>query len=195
MSDLPPLDPENNAYFNPEFEQEEFSWKLNATWNMSDDTMMYATASSSFKSGGFNPISDASPLLTPEFGGNPDNAFFDPEFVDSYEIGLKTTLLGGAMQVNAAGFYYDYSDFQQSQIVNVTSKNVNSDAEMESSPTDMSGASVATVVPRISDSVPEMVSTMAGVLRALALCGRCANSRSAFGSSAVATKSSSNTSS
>ena len=130
FSDLPPLDPDNNAYFYPEFEQEEFSWKVNATWSMSDNTMMYATASSSFKSGGFNPISDQSPLLTPEFGGNPNNAFFDPEFVDAYEIGLKTTLLGGAMQVNAAGFYYDYADFQQSQIVNVTSKNVNADAEI-----------------------------------------------------------------
>ena len=60
---------------------------------------------------------------------------------------------------------------------------VNSDAEMESSPTDMSGASVATVVPRISESVLEMVSTMAGVLCALALCyGRCTKSRSAVGS-------------
>ena len=129
FADLPPVQP-NNAFFTPKFEQEEFSWKVNATWNMSDNTMMYATASSSFKSGGFNPISDNSPLLTPAFGGNPDNAFFDPEFVDAYEIGLKTTLFGGSMQVNAAGFYYDYADFQQSQIVNVTSKNVNADAEI-----------------------------------------------------------------
>jgi len=129
FSDLPPVQP-NNAFFTPEFEQDEFTWKVNATWNMSDETMMYATVSSSFKSGGFNPISDNSPLLTPEFGGSPDNAFFDPEFVDAFEVGLKTTLLDGAMQINAAGFYYDYSDFQQSQIVNVTSKNVNADAEI-----------------------------------------------------------------
>ena len=129
FSDLPPIQP-NNAFFNPYYEQEEFTWKVNATWNMSDDTMMYATVSSSFKSGGFNPISDNSPLLTPEFGGSPANAFFDPEFIDAYEIGMKTTLLDGALRINAAGFYYDYSDFQQSQIVNVTSKNVNADAEI-----------------------------------------------------------------
>jgi outer membrane receptor protein involved in Fe transport len=129
FSDLPPIQP-NNAFFTPEWEQEEFTWKFNATWSMSDETMMYATASSSFKSGGFNPISDNSPLLTPAFGGSPANAFFEPEFVDAYEIGLKTTLLDGALRVNASGFYYDYADFQQSQIVNVTSKNVNSDAEI-----------------------------------------------------------------
>ena len=92
--------------------------------------MMYATVARSFKSGGFNPISENSPLLTPEFGGNPGNAFFDPEFIDSFEVGVKTTLLDGALRINAAGFYYDYSDFQQSQIVNVTSKNVNADAEI-----------------------------------------------------------------
>jgi len=129
FADLPPVQP-NDGFFEPVFEQEEFSWKVNATWNMSDNTMMYATASSSFKSGGFNPISENSPVLTPALGGNPDDAYFDPEFIDAYEIGLKTTLLGGAMQVNAAGFYYDYADFQQSQIVNVTSKNVNADAEI-----------------------------------------------------------------
>jgi outer membrane receptor protein involved in Fe transport len=129
FADLPPVQP-NDAFFEPLFEQEEFSWKVNATWNMSDNTMMYATASSSFKSGGFNPISENSPVLTPALGGNPDDAYFDPEFIDAYEIGLKTTLFDGAMQVNAAGFYYDYADFQQSQIVNVTSKNVNADAEI-----------------------------------------------------------------
>mmetsp|Transcript_11835 Transcript_11835/g.32734 ORF Transcript_11835/g.32734 Transcript_11835/m.32734 type:complete len:217 (-) Transcript_11835:1627-2277(-) len=50
---------------------------------------------------------------------------------------------------------------------------VSSVAAIESSPTDMSGASVATLVPRISESVLEMVSTTAVVLWALALCGRC----------------------
>ena len=92
--------------------------------------MMYATVSSSFKSGGFNPISDNSPLVDPAFGGSPDNAFFDPEFIDSFEVGVKTTLLDGAMRINAAGFFYDYKDLQQSKIVNVTALNQNTDAEI-----------------------------------------------------------------
>ena len=129
FSDLPPIQP-NNAYFEPEYNQDEFTWKFNATYHVNDDTMVYGTVSSSFKSGGFNPISDNSPLVDPAFGGNPNNAFFDPEFIDAYEVGIKTTLLDGNMQINAAGFYYDYQDLQQSKIVNVTSLNQNSDAEI-----------------------------------------------------------------
>ncbi|MDA0630770.1 MAG: TonB-dependent receptor [Proteobacteria bacterium] len=129
FSDLPPLQP-NNAYFEPVYDQQEFTWKLNATYNLSDATMMYATVSSSFKSGGFNPISDNSPLLDPSFGGRAENAYFAPEFIDAFEVGIKTTLLDGAMQLNAAGFFYDYQDLQQSKIVNVTSLNQNSDAEI-----------------------------------------------------------------
>ena len=47
---------------------------------------------------------------------------------------------------------------------------VNSVAEIESSPTDMSGAFVATVVPRISESVLEMVYDAAPAKRARAAC-------------------------
>jgi outer membrane receptor protein involved in Fe transport len=112
------------------YDQQEFTWKVNATYNLSDATMMYATVSSSFKSGGFNPISDNSPLLDPSFGGRPENAYFEPEFIDAFELGIKTTLLDGSMQINAAGFFYDYQDLQQSKIVNVTSLNQNSDAEI-----------------------------------------------------------------
>ncbi len=136
FSDLPPLQP-NNAYFEPVYDQQEFTWKVNATYDLSDATMMYATVSSSFKSGGFNPISDRSPLLDPSFGGRAENAYFEPEFVDAFEVGLKTTILDGRMQINGAAFYYDYQDLQQSKIVNVTSLNQNSDAEITGVELDM----------------------------------------------------------
>jgi outer membrane receptor protein involved in Fe transport len=129
FADLPPIQP-NNAFFEPKYEQDEFTWKVNATYDFSDDVMMYATVSSSFKSGGFNPISDNSPLVNPALGGNANNVDFDPEFIDAFELGLKTTLLDGAMQLNAAAFYYDYKDMQLSKIVNTTSLNQNADAEI-----------------------------------------------------------------
>ncbi|MCC6920204.1 MAG: TonB-dependent receptor, partial [Alphaproteobacteria bacterium] len=37
---------------------------------------------------------------------------FKPEFVDAFEIGLKTTLLDGDMQLNIAVFYQDFKDYQ-----------------------------------------------------------------------------------
>ena len=130
FSDLPPLDPENNAYGFPKYDQEEFTWKLNATYNMSDDTMVYGTISSSFKSGGVNPISVDDDLADPAAGGDPANLGFKPEFVDAFELGMKTTFMDGAAQFNGAFFFYDYKDMQQSKIVSVTSLNQNSDAEI-----------------------------------------------------------------
>lgn len=127
FQDLPSIEP-NNAYYEPVYEQEEVTWKVNATYNLSDDTMWYGTVSNSFKSGGFNPIAEDSPLADPLRGGTPDNLFFDPEFITAFEVGVKTTLMDGAMQLNGAAFYYDYQDLQQSKIVSVTSLNENSDA-------------------------------------------------------------------
>ena len=130
FADLPPLDPENNAYGFPKYDQEEFTWKANATYTMSDDTLLYGTVSSSFKSGGVNPISVDDDLADPAAGGDPANLGFDPEFVDAFEVGLKTTFMDGAAQFNGAFFFYDYKDMQQSKIVSVTSLNQNSDAEI-----------------------------------------------------------------
>ena len=130
FADLPPLDPENNGYGFPKYDQEEFTWKVNATYNMNNDTMVYGTFSSSFKSGGVNPISVDDDLADPAAGGDPANLGFKPEFVDAFELGLKTTFMDGAAQFNGALFYYDYKDMQQSKIVAVTSINQNSDAEI-----------------------------------------------------------------
>ena len=130
FADLPPLDPENNAYGVPKYDQEEFTWKFNATYNMSNDTMVYGTISSSFKSGGVNPISVDDDLADPAAGGDPANLGFKPEFVDAIELGMKTTFMDGAAQFNGAFFFYDYKDMQQSKIVSVTSLNQNSDAEI-----------------------------------------------------------------
>jgi len=130
FADLPPLDSEDNAYGFPEYDQDEFTWKLNATYNMSEDTLVYGTLSSSFKSGGVNPISVDDDLADPAAGGDPRNLGFAPEFVDAFELGLKTTFMDGAAQFNGAFFYYDYKDMQQSKIVSVTSLNQNSDAEI-----------------------------------------------------------------
>ena len=130
FADLPPLDPENNAYGFPKYDQEEFTWKMNATYNMSNDTMVYGTISSSFKSGGVNPISVDDDLADPTAGGDPANLGFKPEFVDAIELGMKTTFMDGAAQFNGAFFFYDYKDMQQSKIVSVTSLNQNTDAEI-----------------------------------------------------------------
>ncbi|WOH36750.1 TonB-dependent receptor [Thalassotalea fonticola] len=39
-------------------------------------------------------------------------ATYDPEIVDSYEIGMKGDFLDNSLRVNIGAYYYDYTDFQ-----------------------------------------------------------------------------------
>ena len=80
------------------------TWKIGADWAIGDNAMVYGSYSRGFKSGGFN-------------GGTCANDY-DPETIDAYEIGLKTTLADNHVQLNLAAFYYDYQDFQARLFVN-----------------------------------------------------------------------------
>ena len=88
-----------------------------------DETLLYASYSLGFKSGGLNPPVDAS-----LFGQTPRT--FDNEEIDAWEIGAKNTLMQGRLQANLNFFYYDYGDLQIGKIVNRTSLNENTDAEI-----------------------------------------------------------------
>ncbi len=69
-----------------------------------DQVMAYVSANRGFKSGGFNgrantPLEAASPV-------------FDPEFVWTYELGLKMRSADSRLQANIAAFHSNYRDFQ-----------------------------------------------------------------------------------
>lgn len=83
----------------------ELSPSLNVKYNVSDDTMIYATYSEGFKSGGFDFENS---------GGSLDTAQFEPETVKSQEVGIKTTLAGGAATLNVAVFNSEFEDLQVS---------------------------------------------------------------------------------
>jgi iron complex outermembrane receptor protein len=55
---------------------------------------------------------------------------FQPEFVDAFEVGAKNTLMGGALTFNTNAFFYDYKDYQVSQIRDRTAVNENFDAKV-----------------------------------------------------------------
>ncbi len=122
-----------------------------------DDTMLYGFYSRGYKGGGANPPSPGF-ATEEEFianalaDGMPENVFnvyktfgmfppltltaveygptFEPEFVDAFEIGAKNTLLNGKLTLNASAFYYDYKDYQVSQIRDRTAVNENFDAKV-----------------------------------------------------------------
>ncbi|WP_374571447.1 TonB-dependent receptor [Phenylobacterium sp.] len=100
-----------------------FDWKPEVPFTNS--TLVYAFYSRGYKAGGLNsPCTAAAGVIC----GNPT---FQPEFVNSIEIGTKNTLLDGSMILNATVFHYDYKGYQVSKIVNRASTNENIDAKIK----------------------------------------------------------------
>src|SRR3546814_1114506 len=58
------------------------------------------------------------------------SATFRPESVNAFEIGMKNTFAGGRLTINANAFFYNYKDYQVSQIVDRSALNENYDANM-----------------------------------------------------------------
>jgi iron complex outermembrane receptor protein len=81
----------------------QFTPRIALSFDLTDDMTTYASFSQGFKSGGFDMRGDA--YLTP----NTVNGY-DPETVDSYEIGLKGAL--DRLTFAAAVFYNEYQDQQ-----------------------------------------------------------------------------------
>ncbi|HEX6865979.1 MAG TPA: Lpg1974 family pore-forming outer membrane protein, partial [Caulobacteraceae bacterium] len=75
--------------------------------------------------GGSRPVADA---LLGINAAHPKT--FDPEFVNAYEIGAKNTLFDARVTLNLAAFYYDYTGYQISQIVDRSAANLNFDADV-----------------------------------------------------------------
>ncbi|HBL94821.1 MAG TPA: TonB-dependent receptor, partial [Hyphomonas sp.] len=94
-----------------------------ADLDFTDDTLIYGFYSKGYKGGGINPPQPAGANLFPQT--------FDPEFINSYEIGTKNTFAGGTAQLNLTGFMYDYEGYQITQIINRSSVNINVDAELQ----------------------------------------------------------------
>ncbi|MFT4253846.1 MAG: TonB-dependent receptor, partial [Caulobacter sp.] len=91
-----------------------------------NDTLVYASYSRGYKGGGANPPRvDINPTVI-QYQPLPET--FAPEYVNAFEIGTKNTLADGMLRLNATAFYYDYTDYQVSQIVDRISLNENFDA-------------------------------------------------------------------
>ncbi|WP_109356364.1 TonB-dependent receptor [Sphingorhabdus sp. EL138] len=96
----------------------EFTPRASISWKPDENHNIYFTYSRGFKGGGFDPRGQSS--ATPDFDQDgtisADEVFdflqFDPETVDSYELGWKGSLLDNRLNVSVALFKGDYSDVQ-----------------------------------------------------------------------------------
>ena len=87
-----------------DFESDDLSWDFGLNWELGDNSLLFANIARGFKSGGFN---------TSGFLGTPEELEpYDSEEVTMYEVGLKTTQMGGLLRINITAFYNDYKDFQ-----------------------------------------------------------------------------------
>ncbi|ODP39068.1 TonB-dependent receptor [Sphingomonas turrisvirgatae] len=86
---------------------------LSLSFKPTRDTLLYASASRGFKSGGFNGRVNGVGDVTQVIGGVPTIVpFFEPETVWTYEGGAKGSFLDGRVTMAATGFYSTYQDFQ-----------------------------------------------------------------------------------
>ncbi len=72
--------------------------KIGLEYRANDDTLVYGSITTGFKSGGFNSIS-----LQPSF---------DEETITSYEVGVKSAFADRRVTLNATAFHYEYDDLQ-----------------------------------------------------------------------------------
>ncbi len=104
--------------FNGSEQWTDFSPRASLSWTPTDDHNLYATYSRGFKGGGFDPRgqTSAAPDLDRDGIREPSEIFeymlFEPEIVDSYELGWKAAFLNGRITTALAGFWMDYKDVQ-----------------------------------------------------------------------------------
>lgn len=95
----------------------ELTGRLTIDWQATEESLIYGSISRGYKGGGFNIA--AEPGIQPTF---------EPEFVDAIEIGSKSSLDNGRGLINLTGFYYNYSDYQIVNFINLSVVNENVDA-------------------------------------------------------------------
>ncbi|WP_300381437.1 TonB-dependent receptor [Henriciella sp.] len=97
---------------------DDFSPRVSLSYNVTPDSNVYATYSQGFKGGSFDPRGQTTAAPDLDQDGTVSDAEiyqfmqFDPEEVDSYEIGYKASQLGGRLNYSIAAFYSDYKDVQ-----------------------------------------------------------------------------------
>lgn len=84
---------------------EKLTPRISLSYQPNADLNLYASYGKGFKSGGFDMRGDV--VLTPTTANG-----YEPETIDSYELGMKGAFLDRSLFVNLAGFYSNYKDQQ-----------------------------------------------------------------------------------
>jgi outer membrane receptor protein involved in Fe transport len=96
----------NGDVISQDLEDDGVTWRATARYAVTDDTNLYANYARGRRPAVLAPRPPSSPFGAPGF------TFVDAEQVDSYEVGAKTAMMGGALRLDGAVYLYDYSNFQ-----------------------------------------------------------------------------------
>ncbi len=96
-------------FYEAETSDGSLSGQIAASYDVTDDVLVYGSYAKGFKSGGINmaglpTLADGSPAL--------NSAEVDPEEVTTYEFGLKTQSFDRRLTANLAAYYTEIADFQ-----------------------------------------------------------------------------------
>ncbi len=106
----------NGVSINDRRSEDEFTGTAILSWKATDDLLLYGSFARGYKAGGFNLDRSAlkSPITTFAAVGGAQavvgNLQFDPELVDSYELGAKYAT--GPFSLSLSAFRSDFSNFQ-----------------------------------------------------------------------------------
>lgn len=91
----------SSAYLDDSIDFGKASWRFGVNHYLNQDTMIYASVSNGFKSGGFvGDITLTDILAQP----------YSEETLTAYEIGIKADLFDNTVRWNTSFFHYDYQD-------------------------------------------------------------------------------------
>ena len=105
FGDTPIVERCGTELFVQKFDESENTIRASLEYDLNDTSMAYVSYSEGFKVGGVN-ASDCGPP-------------WNPETVDSYEMGYKASFGDGSSNLRLALFHYDYSDFQVAQVIGI----------------------------------------------------------------------------
>ncbi|MFN3371275.1 MAG: TonB-dependent receptor [Sphingomonadaceae bacterium] len=93
----------NGIPFRAKTSNDNWSGRLGAQVRLNDNHMLYGTYARGYKGPAYNIFFNLTAIGTNVIA---------PETVDSFEVGLKNTLLDGRVVLNLAGFYAKYENYQ-----------------------------------------------------------------------------------
>ncbi|GAC20652.1 TonB-dependent receptor [Paraglaciecola arctica] len=109
---------EANSDERPKGSVDGFNPKLNVSYHLNRDNLVYAQAAKGFRYGGINgavPVSVCADELAEVERDGGDTRFFDPDEIWNYEVGVKGSDSKGTISYNATYFHINWTDMQTSR--------------------------------------------------------------------------------